>query len=106
MDILERITELRMIRNWTEYRLSEESGLPQSTINTWYKKRINPTIGPLEKICAAFGITLSQFFIDSREDAVVLTPEQMDMLRNWSALNAEQKQAVHTMIKAFISEQK
>ena len=106
MDILARITELRKIRNWTEYRLSEESDLPQSTINTWYKKGLNPTIGSLEKICAAFGITLSQFFIDSHKATVVLTPEQLDMLKFWSALNTEQKQAVYAMIKAFISEMK
>ena len=102
MNILDRITELRNMRNWTEYRLAEESDLPQSTINTWYKKKINPTIGPLEKICEAFGITLSQFFIEDCETAVTLTSEQSNMLEHWSALNAEQRQAVYTMIKAFI----
>ena len=106
MDILERITELRKARNWTEYRLSEESDLPQSTINTWYKKRLNPTFGPLEKICAAFGITLSQFFVAGTENVVTLTNEQMEMLKCWTALNAEQKQAVYVMIKAFLPEAK
>jgi transcriptional regulator with XRE-family HTH domain len=103
MDVLERITELRKMRNWTEYRLSEESGLPQSTINTWYKKRINPTIVPLEKICSAFGITLSQFFVEDIGSAVSLTQEQSEMLKQWSALNNEKKQAVYNMIKALNS---
>ena len=106
VDILERITELRKIRNWTEYRLSEESDLPQSTINTWYKKGINPTIAPLEKICAAFGITLSQFFIEDHESAVILTSEQMDMLKYWSALDTDQKQAICALIKAFVPDTK
>jgi transcriptional regulator with XRE-family HTH domain len=102
MNILDRITELRNLRNWTEYRLSEQSGLPQSTINTWYKKKMNPTIGPLEKICEAFGITLSQFFIEDKETSVTLTPMQADMLQRWSALTDDQQQAVYTMIKAFV----
>ena len=103
MSILERITELRELRKWTEYRLAEESGLPQTTINAWYKKGINPTLAPLEKICAAFGITLSQFFIADGENAVSLTSEQMEVLQYWAVLNAEQQQAVIGMIKAFIA---
>lgn len=62
MDILKRIVDLRTERNWTEYQLAERSGLTQSTISSWYRKNMLPTIPSLSKICDAFGITLSQFF--------------------------------------------
>ena len=39
-DILTAITELREQRNWTEYQLAERSGLPQSTISSWFRKGI------------------------------------------------------------------
>ena len=59
MDILDKITKMRMERHWTEYQLAENSGLTQSTISSWYRKNMLPSIPSLEKICNAFGITLS-----------------------------------------------
>ena len=53
-DILSVITTYREERGWTEYQLAERSGLPQSTISSWYRKNMVPTIPSLEKICTAF----------------------------------------------------
>ena len=63
-DILSVITAYREERGWTEYQLAERSGLPQSTISSWYRKNMVPTIPSLEKICTAFDITMSQLFAD------------------------------------------
>ena len=60
MEILDKITQYRLERNWSEYQLAERSGLTQSTISSWYRKNMLPSIPSLEKICDAFGITLSQ----------------------------------------------
>ena len=57
MDILDKIRKLRLERNWTEYQLAEKSGLPQSTISSWYRKNMQPSVSSLEKICAAFSDT-------------------------------------------------
>ena len=63
IDVLQRINELREERHWTEYQLAERSGLTQSTISSWYRKNMLPTIPSLTKICDAFGISISQFFL-------------------------------------------
>ena len=55
IDVLQRINELREERHWTEYQLAERSGLTQSTISSWYRKNMLPTIPSLTKICDAFG---------------------------------------------------
>ncbi len=60
--VLETITKYRLAHRWTEYELSVRSGLPQSTISSWYRKEMTPSISSLEKICAAFDLTLAQFF--------------------------------------------
>ena len=97
-DILKEISRLRLERNWSEYDLAKHSGLTQSTISTWYRKNQTPTIQSLEKICNAFGITLSHFFADG-DDTVALTLEQRDMLDHWSALNPQQKQVIMDLLK-------
>lgn len=93
MDILKRITELRKQRNWTEYKLAEEAKLPQSTISSWYRKNMVPSIPSLEKICQAFGITLSQFFAGQAE-CIDLTIDQRQILDKWNLLNDKQKHAL------------
>lgn len=96
-DILATITKYRQDRGWTEYQLAERSGLPQSTISSWYRKNMIPTVPSLEKICIAFGITLSQLFAEE-ENTVSLTDSQMKLLESWSRLTEEQQAAVFTLI--------
>lgn len=96
-DILTSITRYREERGWTEYQLAEHSGLPQSTISSWYRKNMVPTVPSLQKICAAFGITLSQLFAEGN-DPVVLTESQQKLLECWSRLSQEQQAVVFALI--------
>jgi len=96
-DILAAITEYRQARGWTEYQLAERSGLPQSTISTWYRKNMTPTIASLEKICSAFGITLSQLFAED-EAPVSLTESQRRLLERWSRLSEDQQAVIFALI--------
>ena len=92
-DVLGLIRKNREARGWTEYQLAERSGLPQSTISSWYQKGMTPSFSSLEKICDAFGLTLSQFFADG-EARLALTPEQRGMLDKWTRLSPAQQRAL------------
>ena len=81
-DILSAITTYREERGWTEYQLAERSGLPQSTISSWYRKNMVPTILSLEKICTAFGITLYQLFAEE-DSPVTLLDSYRNILERW-----------------------
>lgn len=96
-DILAVITACREERGWTEYQLAERSGLPQSTISSWYRKNMVPTVPSLEKICAAFGITLSQLFAEGNSP-VALTESQQMLLERWSRLSEEQQAALFALM--------
>ena len=96
-DILAVITAYRQERGWTEYELSERAGLPQSTISSWYRKNMMPTVPSLEKRCAAFGITLSQLFAEG-EEQVALTPAQRQLLERWARLSEAQQAVVFQLI--------
>ena len=98
IDVLARITEYREARGWTEYQLAEKSGLPQSTISSWFRKGMMPTIPSLEKICNVFGITISQLFA-KEDELVALTPAQRKLLESWSRLDGEQQAAVFQLIE-------
>ena len=91
INILDRITQLRLERKWSEYELAKYSNITQSTISTWYRENQLPTIKSLDKICSGCGITLSQFFAENG-DAISLTPKQREMLDNWSSLTEIQQE--------------
>lgn len=97
-DILLVISDYREERGWSEYQLAERSGLPQSTISSWYRKKIVPTVPSLEKICMAFGITLSQLFAEG-DEPVTLTASQRELLHHWSRLSEEQQAVVFALIE-------
>ena len=99
-DTLTTIAIYREARGWSEYQLAEHSGLPQSTISSWYRKNLIPTLPSLQKICDAFGITLSQFFAED-DVAVSLTASQKKLLKSWSRLNQEQQHAIITLIETM-----
>ncbi len=99
-DILATITTYRLQRKWTEYQLAEHAGLPQSTISSWYVKNAVPSLSSLNKICTAFGITLSQLFAEGNEP-VALTDAQRKLLEQWSKLSEAQQNIVFALIETM-----
>lgn len=95
--VLAAITAYREERGWTEYQLAERSGLPQTTISSWYCKNIVPTIPSLEKICTVFDITLSQLFSNG-DEPVLLTESQKKLLKCWAGLGKEQQAIIFALI--------
>ena len=94
INVLERITELREKKHWSEYQLAEHSGLTQSTISSWYRKNILPTLPSLERICIAFGISMTQFFDDSSTELSLINQNQKKLLECASKLDNEQFDAL------------
>ena len=93
MNVLNRILQLRLERGWSEYRLAEESGIAQTTISSWFRKQVCPSVSSLEKICSAYHITLAQFFsFDNTYPN--LTEKQSVMLHAYSRLNDAQQTAL------------
>ena len=101
IDVLERITEYRLHRDWTEYQLAAESGLRQSTISSWYRKGILPTISSLEKICDAYGITLSEFFSTEEEQDIQQTLLQRNISMEVGRMSVEQQKAMLKLLKTL-----
>ncbi len=99
MDTQARLQQLLQERGWTEYKLSKECGLAQSTIGNIFRRNTLPSIATLETICNGFGITMSQFFAEG--ETVELSPELKELFDCWVCLKPNQKAAVLQIIKAM-----
>jgi transcriptional regulator with XRE-family HTH domain len=103
MDTNARLRQLLQERGWTEYRLSKECGLAQSTIGNIFRRNTVPSIATLETICNGFGITLSQFFAEG--EMVELNPDLKELFDCWVCLTPSQKSAALQMLKAMSHDQ-
>ena len=79
-DVVNRIKELLKEYGWTSYRLSQESGVSETTISNILnkKKATLPRLDTLQQLCDGFNISLSDFFSsDSAKRAYLSMPEQL-----------------------------
>ena len=101
-DVLARIDQEKKVRNWTDYALAKNSNIPQSTISSWYRKDIIPSIASIEKICDGFGMTLSEFFYLPTDDSGdIRSEEELSLYRIWSRLNKKQRFVVNELLKTM-----
>jgi transcriptional regulator with XRE-family HTH domain len=92
-----KIDKLRSARNWSVYKLAQESGISPNTIHQWLHTDTVPTIPALQEICKGFGITLGEFFTDA--DLVKITPELKALIDNWRTLTPENKKIITDLMK-------
>lgn len=102
MDTQARLQQLLRECGWTEYKLSKECGLAQSTIGNIFRRNTLPSVATLETVCKGFGITMSQFFAEG--ELVELTPDLKELFDCWVNLKPNQKSAVLQIIKAMNDE--
>ena len=96
--VLEHITELMGKRGWKLNYLAQKADVPQSTLSGLYQRNNVPSIPTLEKLCTAFGISLSEFFA-SKDEMTVLTEEQRQLLDRWDRLSDQHKSAVYALLE-------
>lgn len=95
--IINRIETLCEKKQMSRYKLSQKTGLAQSSISNLLNRKSIPTVITLDRICEGLGITLSQFFAGDGE-IPDLTEEQRDLLEEWNELSEEEK----SLVKAYI----
>ena len=101
MDVIRKIEKFMEERGrMSQYRLSEQSGIAQSTLSSLFRRRSALSIATLEQICGALDLTLSQFFFDPEtETRYPLTESQRRMVDKWAALTPEQQRILMELIE-------
>ena len=93
MDILSKIKVLQGERGWTDYKLAQKSNMPMATLNSLFTRNSPPKLETLQCICNAFGLTLSQFFLED-EKIEILNDTEREMLQLFRKLSPKQQKAL------------
>ena len=100
MSVLEKIKKLQNERGWSTYKLAYEAGLTQSTLSNMFARGTCPTVDTLERICEAFGITLSEFF-NENDKVIHVSTDELELLSTYRSLTEKEKDAVKSMVLAL-----
>lgn len=57
----EKYVELRNSKNLTDYRISEDTGIPKSTFSDWKSGRSKPKVEKLKILANYFGVPIEYF---------------------------------------------
>ena len=97
--IADKITSLCEKRDISKYRLSQLSGISQSSLGRIMAQENLPSLITLEKICVALGVTLSQFFQEDNSEN--LTEKQKEVLGIWNDLSTNKQETVMSMLRGL-----
>lgn len=98
MDTLERIDELRREKGWSINNLAMEAMITQSTLNNIYSRKSEPKLSTLRAICKAFGISMSDFFAEEKEEKPDCEAELIEAVKN---LSRSQQEALLSFVKTL-----
>lgn len=97
MNVIDKIRKLQWERGWTDYKLAQAADISQSSLATLYSRQTPQKLEMLQRICEAFGITLSQFFLDD-EQIDILSEREKQMISSFRKLTPEKQQALIALI--------
>lgn len=98
MDIIKKIITLCNERDWSTYDLAKESLLTHSTISSMLQRGAPPKLETLQRICDAFGITLSQFFLEE-EKVEAIDEEEKVLIKLFREMSIEKRKALLDFLK-------
>lgn len=95
-----RIRNLLKKKNWSVYKLAQESGVPHSTLYNMFERDTTPGIPTLVEMTKGMDMTLAQFFAD--DEIVDLTPRQKLLLERFDTLSEEKKLRLEAYIEGMM----
>ena len=98
-NVLEHINKLCQVYGWTYYRLAQEADVPYSTLTNMMKRNTIPSIPTLERLCYAFGISLSEFFMDMEPNDISKQRSFKHLISYWSKISIEDQELLLSIAK-------
>ena len=99
MDISARIINLRKNRNISQYRLAKLAGVSQAALSDIESGKKRASLETIERICAALGLTLSEFFSDQPPD---LPPEVRRVCDKFQRLTPDKLKILESVLDTWV----
>ena len=99
--IMKRVQLLMKEYKWSLYKLAAESEVPYSTLNNLFVRGQDPTLKVLRKICAAFGLTLGEFFTNDLFPQTVYSTREVALIKKFRKLSECDKLTSESVVEGL-----
>lgn len=98
MTFLDKLDALMHERNINKKKLSKDTCIPYTTIDSFYKKSYNNIkLSNLKKLSDYFGVTLD-YLVREDEDIDSQTPQEITLIKKYRSLDAHGKKNIDTLL--------
>ena len=104
--VYEKIFELIKAKGMTQKDFSKATGIPESTVSDWKKKRYNPGVDKIPVICKALGITTAELLDCEEKDEIgcryYLSSDEMVVIESYRAVDDNEKKHIKTYVNYIL----
>ena len=104
MNVGKRLQNIRKSKHISVYRISQDTGISTSHINSIERGEKNPSVETLCRLIEPLGITMSEFFNDD-SDISYLSVEEKEVLAFFRTMPDDSAAAVIQLIRTLRKEQ-
>ncbi len=98
-DLPKRLTYIRESKGYSVYKLAQISDVSATYIQDIERGKKQPSVEIMGKLCAALGLTLSDFFTTEEAE---FEPELLELINNARKLSKEQISAFNEVFKTIV----
>lgn len=99
--IMKRVQLLMKEYKWSLRKLAIESGVAYPSLYNLIARGTDPSLETLRKICAAFGLTLGEFFTDDYFPQSVYSKREVNLISNFRILSETDKLTSESVIEGL-----
>ena len=100
MYISEKIFEILKEKNITQKQFSKMTGIAESTISDWKRKKLNPSSDKLMIITNILGISVYELLGEDKVD-YILDQDEKILIESYRNMDVEVKKRIQAYIKGF-----
>ncbi len=91
--IVDRVDSLRVEQNYSIYELAQKADVSENTLKGIYKRKGFPNVFTIYRLCQAFEITVSEFFLTD-ENSKAFTKKELELLAIFNNLSPKAQDAL------------
>lgn len=96
--IVDRIDGLRTEHGYSVYQLAQKANIPENTLKYIFKRQNYPNFYSIQRICEAFEMTASEFFLYDTALAK-FSKTEIELLHDFERLTPESKALLRELVK-------
>lgn len=99
--LAQRLADLRLEKGWSLETLAELTGISRASLSRIERSETSPTASLLNRLCHAYGLTMSRLLSEVEQDAVqLLRPHQQNVWRDVE--NGYERRSISPPLRRFM----